>query len=48
MMRVVLTFSHGVTDKSTFNHAKSIISNKETLLFSGQFPSLFMYILATA
>ena len=37
MRRVVLPFSHGVTDESTFNYTKSIIDSEETLLFSGKF-----------
>ena len=43
MTRVVLPFSHGVTDESTFNYTKSIIDSEETLLFSGKF-CLFCYV----
>ena len=40
MRRVVLPFSHSVTDESTFNYTKSIIDSEETLLFSGKFACL--------
>ena len=36
MRRVVLPFSHGVTDESTFMYTKSIVDSEETLLFSGK------------
>ena len=35
MRRVVLPFSHGVRDQSTFNYNKSIVDSEETLLLSG-------------
>ena len=42
MSRVVLPFSHGVGDESTFNYTKSVISGEETLLFTGKLSFYFL------